>query len=58
MLTAAELDRLRADIILNATLAGNKWAIHTTWGLFSPRAIDEGMQLLAMAQFAPQGKIG
>ena len=46
MLTAAELDRLRADTIFNTTLAGSEWTFHTTWGLFSPRAIDEGTRLL------------
>lgn len=46
MLTAAELDRLRADITFNTSLAGSEWTFRTTWGLFSPRVIDDGTQLL------------
>ena len=46
MLTASELDRLRADIIFQTRLCGSDWTFHSTWGLFSPRGIDEGTQLL------------
>lgn len=46
MLTAAELDRLRADITFNTSLVGSEWTFRSTWGLFSPRAIDEGTLLL------------
>ncbi len=46
MLTAAELDRLRADIIFNTPLVGSEWTFRTTWGLFSPRGIDDGTLLL------------
>lgn len=46
MLTAAELDRLRADITFSTSLAGSEWTFRTTWGLFSPRAIDDGTLLL------------
>ncbi len=47
MKTPQELARLRADIQFSANLAGRNLAFTTTWGLFSPRAIDEGTQLLA-----------
>lgn len=47
MLDAAELARLRADIRFEAYLGGKLFRFATTWGLFSPRAIDEGTQLLA-----------
>ena len=40
------VDHLRKDIILNTELVGAPMTFHTTWGLFSPRAIDEGTLLL------------
>ena len=40
------LEHLRKDLVIDATLAGNPLRFHTTWGLFSPRAIDEGSLLL------------
>lgn len=40
------LDHLRKDLTINATLAGQSLRLHSTWGLFSPRAIDEGSVLL------------
>ncbi|MCF6281642.1 MAG: methyltransferase [Candidatus Polarisedimenticolaceae bacterium] len=46
MLTTAELKRLRADVTFNTSLLGSEWTFRTTWGLFSPRAIDEGTHLL------------
>lgn len=47
MKTPQELARLRADIQFEDTLAGRRLRFITTWGLFSPRAIDEGTRLLA-----------
>ncbi len=40
------LDRLRADIEFEATLAGQALRFRTTWGLFSAREIDSGTRLL------------
>ena len=40
------LDHLRKDLVINTTLAGYKLCLHSTWGLFSPRAVDEGSELL------------
>jgi 16S rRNA (guanine1207-N2)-methyltransferase len=37
----------RADVRFDAVLHGQKISLVTTWGLFSPRTIDEGTQLLA-----------
>ena len=37
---------LRNDIEFDVTLRGQALHFHTTWGLFSPREIDEGTQLL------------
>jgi 16S rRNA (guanine1207-N2)-methyltransferase len=40
------LDRLRRDIVFDADLAGEQLHLHSTWGIFSPREIDEGTRLL------------
>ena len=40
------LERLRQDIQFETTLAGQQLQFISTWGLFSPREIDEGTQLL------------
>jgi len=40
------LDALRKDLVFKETLCGQTLTFHSTWGLFSPRAIDEGTQLL------------
>lgn len=37
---------LRKDIVITDTLRGVPLVLHSTWGLFSPRAIDEGTRLL------------
>lgn len=41
-----DLDRLREDIVFSDTLLGHELEFHTTWGLFSPKGIDEGTRLL------------
>jgi len=46
MLSPEQLARLRSDIVINANLGGRSLVLHSTWGLFSPREIDEGTQLL------------
>jgi 16S rRNA (guanine1207-N2)-methyltransferase len=46
MLTKQQLDKLRADIRFTAELGGRSLVLHSTWGLFSPREIDEGTRLL------------
>ena len=40
------LDRLRQDIDFSASLADQPLHFYSTWGLFSPREIDDGTQLL------------
>ncbi|MCB1755251.1 MAG: methyltransferase [Gammaproteobacteria bacterium] len=40
------IERLRNDIVFHAQLRGFEFEFHSTWGLFSPRAIDEGSSLL------------
>lgn len=37
---------LKKDIVFQTNLVGHDLVFHSTWGLFSPRAIDEGSLLL------------
>ncbi len=46
MLTRQQLNKLREDIVFQAQLRGRDLVFRSTWGLFSPRAIDEGTRLL------------
>lgn len=46
MLTRQQLDQLRRDIVFETQLVGRPFVFHSTWGLFSPREIDEGTRLL------------
>ena len=39
-------DPLISDIVFSTRLAGHDLTFHSTWGLFSPKAIDEGTHLL------------
>ena len=41
-----DVERLRADIEFNARLRGQELHFFTRFGLFSPRAVDEGTRLL------------
>lgn len=40
------IPELKQDIIFEARLRGHNLTFHSTWGLFSPKAIDEGTTLL------------
>ncbi len=40
------LDKLRQDIVFSETLCSHTLQFHTTWGLFSPKNVDEGSRLL------------
>jgi 16S rRNA (guanine1207-N2)-methyltransferase len=44
--TKAFLDKLRQDIVFSEELCGQKFTFHTTWGVFSPREVDEGSRML------------
>ncbi|MCU7811859.1 MAG: methyltransferase [Candidatus Thiodiazotropha sp. (ex Notomyrtea botanica)] len=46
MLNQETLNKLRQDITIEANLAGEALSFHSTWGIFSPRDIDEGTRLL------------
>jgi 16S rRNA G1207 methylase RsmC len=41
-----DLQALRRDIVFRERLLDHELLFHTTWGLFSPKAIDEGTRLL------------
>jgi len=41
-----QVDKLKQDIVFRARLRGFEMTFHSTWGLFSPRAIDVGSHLL------------
>lgn len=41
-----DLNKLRQDIVFHENLCGRELSFHTTWGLFSPREIDEGTRLM------------
>ncbi len=40
------IDALKQDIVFRATLRGFPLELHSTWGLFSPRVIDDGTRML------------
>lgn len=46
ILPGMDLEALRQDLVLDAGLPGGPLRLHTTWGLFSPRAVDAGSLLL------------
>lgn len=46
MPTSEEIKKLRQDISFRETLCDIPFVFHSTWGLFSPRNIDEGTLLL------------
>ena len=44
--TVIDLGRMREDIVFEETLRDIPLRFHTTWGLFSPKAVDEGSKML------------
>ena len=44
--TQTRLDRLRQDIVYSESICRQQLEFHSTWGLFSPKALDEGSRLL------------
>ncbi|MEJ2528547.1 MAG: methyltransferase [Gammaproteobacteria bacterium] len=40
------LAKIRQDIVFSETLRGHTIKFNTTWGLFSPKGVDEGSRLL------------
>ena len=46
MFEKKDISRLKKDIVLDVELLGSKFNLHTRWGVFSPRSIDDGTVLL------------
>ena len=46
MFERKDIPRLKKDIVLDVELLGSKFNLHTRWGVFSPRSIDDGTVLL------------
>ena len=46
MFERKDILKLKKDIILDVNLLDSDLRLHTRWGLFSPRAIDDGTMLL------------
>ncbi|MGB0754277.1 MAG: class I SAM-dependent methyltransferase [Candidatus Pseudothioglobus sp.] len=46
MFERKDISRLKKDIVLDVELLGSKFKLHTRWGVFSPRSIDDGTVLL------------
>ena len=40
------VEHLRKDLVVTTDLVGRSFTFKTTWGIFSPRAIDDGTLLL------------
>lgn len=45
-MTEKEIKKLKEDIVFQAALRDIPLTFHSTWGLFSPKEIDEGTELL------------
>jgi 16S rRNA (guanine1207-N2)-methyltransferase len=45
-MNTASIEKLREDLTFEDTLCGQHLHFHSTWGLFSPREVDEGSRLL------------
>lgn len=45
MYSRSDITRLKEDLTINAKLLGHELILKTRWGVFSPRAIDEGTLL-------------
>lgn len=46
MASNQEIQRIKQDLVFQETLRDIPLVFHTTWGIFSPREIDEGTHLL------------
>jgi len=45
-MNSGAIEKLKQDIVFTAKLRGRQFTFHSTWGLFSPRRIDDGSYLL------------
>jgi 16S rRNA (guanine1207-N2)-methyltransferase len=42
----SDIEKLKQDIVFEAALRGRRLTFRSTWGLFSPRRIDDGSRML------------
>jgi|GEM_PF-5774476 len=42
MFDRKDITQLKKDIILDVELLNSRFKLHTRWGVFSPRSIDDG----------------
>jgi 16S rRNA G1207 methylase RsmC len=53
-----DIESLKRDIVFDARLRGRSFTLHSTWGLFSPRRIDDGTaMLIEKMQFDPTDNV-
>lgn len=51
----SDIDRYKQDIVFDVTLRERRMCFHSTWGLFSPRRIDDGTyMLIEKAELGPE----
>lgn len=52
-----DLEKIRKDIVFDATIWSEEFKFHATWGLFSPTEIDEGTKFLLehLGEVKPDG---
>lgn len=41
-----DIQKIKKDIVFRENLRGSDFVFHSTWGLFSPRAVDKGTKVL------------
>ena len=46
MFERKDIAKLKKDIVLDVELFDSNLKLHTRWGTFSPRALDDGTKLL------------
>ena len=46
MFDRKDIAQLKKDIVLDVELLNSRFKLHTRWGVFSPRSIDDGTLLL------------
>ena len=46
MFDRKDIAELKKDIVLDVELLNSRFSLHTRWGIFSPRSIDDGTLLL------------
>lgn len=57
-MTEKEIHQLKQDIVLKTDIRGFPFTFHTTWGLFSPKELDPGTQLLLnTVETTPNAKV-